>query len=102
MSALYPFRPSFYERFGYVGLPKARTVTFSPADLAGLLRRELPGEVRWERSGTGYRGYRDFTIRLLAECHGFAVLPDYRAAQCATPTTAGWLPRGTAARCWLR
>jgi predicted acetyltransferase len=81
VSALYPFRPSFYERFGYVGLPKARTVTFSPADLAGLLRRELPGEVRWERSGTGYRGYRDFTIRLLAECHGFAVLPEYRATQ---------------------
>ena len=34
LSALYPVRPSFYERFGYVGLPKARTVTFSPADLA--------------------------------------------------------------------
>ena len=81
VSALYPFRPSFYERFGYAGLPKARTVTFSPADLAGLLRRELPGEVRWERSASGYRGYRDFTIRLLAECHGFAVLPDYRAVQ---------------------
>ena len=48
LSALYPFRPSFYERFGYVGLPRARTVTFSPADSAGLMRKELPGEVDGE------------------------------------------------------
>ena len=81
LSALYPFRPSFYERFGYVGLPKARTVTFSPAELAGLLKRELPGEVRWERFGSGYRRFCDFTIRLLAECHGFAVLPESRTVQ---------------------
>jgi predicted acetyltransferase len=81
VSALHPFRPSFYERFGYVGLPKARTVAFSPADLSCLLKRELPGDVRWERSGSGYRGYRDFTIRLLAECHGFAVLPEYRTVE---------------------
>jgi predicted N-acetyltransferase YhbS len=81
VSALYPFRPSFYQRFGYVGVPKARTVTFSPADLAGLLRSDLPGEVRWERIGTGYDAYRQITHRLLAERHGFAVLADYRAVQ---------------------
>jgi predicted acetyltransferase len=81
LSALYPFRPSFYERFGYVGLPKARTVTFAPADLAGLMRKELPGEVSWERSGSGYHRYRDFTSRLLTECHGFALLPEYRTVQ---------------------
>ncbi len=81
VSALYPFRPSFYQRFGYVGLPKARTVTFSPADLAGLLKRELPGEVRWEGSESGYDSYRDFTGRLLAERHGFAVLPEYRTVE---------------------
>jgi predicted acetyltransferase len=81
LSALYPFRPSFYERFGYVGLPKVRTVTFSPADLAGLMRRELPGEVSWERSGQGYGRYREFTSRLLAEYHGFALLPEYRTVE---------------------
>jgi hypothetical protein len=81
VSALYPFRPSFYERFGYVGLPKVRTVTFAPADLAGLVRAELPGEVSWERSGQGYGRYREFTSQLLAECHGFALLPEYRAVE---------------------
>ncbi|SCL58548.1 Predicted acetyltransferase [Micromonospora citrea] len=78
LTALWPFRPSFYARFGYVGLPKARTATFSPADLGELLRADLPGEVGWERIGTGYRTWREFTERCLRERHGFAIFPDYR------------------------
>ncbi|SCG62358.1 GNAT family N-acetyltransferase [Micromonospora coxensis] len=79
ISALYPFRAGFYERFGYVGLPRARTVRFSPADLGPLLRADLPGEVTWERIGAGYAGYRAFTERCLWERHGFAIFPDFRA-----------------------
>src|ERR1700753_1828129 len=30
VSALYPFRASFYQRFGYVGLPAIRTIAFPP------------------------------------------------------------------------
>ncbi len=78
LSALWPFRPSFYERFGYAGLPMPRTVTLPVADLAPLLRAELPGEVRWERIGTGYPTWRRFTERCLRERHGFAIFPDYR------------------------
>jgi Acetyltransferase (GNAT) domain len=81
VSVLYPFRPSFYERFGYAGLPKSRKVTFSPAGLAALLRADLPGEVRLERVKDGYDAYREFTLRLLGRCHGFAVFPDYRAVR---------------------
>jgi predicted acetyltransferase len=80
-TALYPFRPSFYERFGYVGFPKPRTVTFSPADLNYFLRLELPGEVAWQRIKDGYDTYRDFTHRSLSERHGFAVFPGYRAVR---------------------
>ena len=79
VSALYPFRPSFYERFGFVGLPRTRTVRFSPACVAHLLRAELPGEVTCERIKPGYSAYRDFTLQLLADVHGFSVLPDYRS-----------------------
>ncbi|MDG4760885.1 GNAT family N-acetyltransferase [Micromonospora sp. WMMD710] len=79
LSALYPFRPSFYARFGYVGLPKPRTVTFTPADLGSLLRAELPGEVGWERIAAGYPTWRAFTERCLEQRHGFSVFPDYRA-----------------------
>ena len=31
VSALYPFRPSFYGRFGYVGVPRVRKATFAAA-----------------------------------------------------------------------
>ncbi|GAA4591120.1 hypothetical protein GCM10023107_18730 [Actinoplanes octamycinicus] len=43
VSALYPFRPSFYARFGYVGIPRVRVARFTPASLGDLLRRDLPG-----------------------------------------------------------
>ncbi|MET0415650.1 MAG: GNAT family N-acetyltransferase [Actinoplanes sp.] len=80
LSALYPFRPSFYARFGYVGLPKPRTVAFTPADLGSLVRAELPGEVGWERIAAGYPAWRAFTERCLQARHGFSIFPDYRAA----------------------
>jgi hypothetical protein len=79
LTALHPFRASFYERFGYVGLPRPRTAVFSPADLAPLLAAELPGEVGWKRIGAGYPTWRAFTERCLRERHGFAVFPDFRA-----------------------
>jgi hypothetical protein len=79
VSALYPFRSSFYGRFGYAGLPKSRRVSFSPAGLAPLLRADLPGEVSLERVKDGYATYREFTLRLLGRWHGFSVFPDYRA-----------------------
>jgi GNAT superfamily N-acetyltransferase len=81
VSVLYPFRPSFYERFGYVGMPQHRKVTFSPADLASLLTTPLVGEITWDRIGDRYEVYRDFTQRLLAQRHGFSLLPDYRSVQ---------------------
>jgi len=81
VSALYPFRPSFYQRFGYAGVPQTRTVTFSPADLGPLLRADLPGEITWEPVSSGYAAYRDFTQQLLEQRHGFSVHPDYRAVQ---------------------
>ncbi|HWE91063.1 MAG TPA: GNAT family N-acetyltransferase [Pseudonocardiaceae bacterium] len=81
VSALYPFKPSFYQRFGFVGTPQVRTVTFSPAGLSELLRTELAGEIRWEAATDGYAAYRDFTRRLLGQRHGFAVLPDSRTVR---------------------
>ena len=81
VSALYPFRPSFYQRFGYVGLPRTRTVRFQPAALTDLLRAELPGEITWGPVADGYEAYIDFTQRLLAGQHGFAVLPEYRTIE---------------------
>lgn len=81
VSALYPFRPSFYGRLGYVGLPKTRTVTFAPSSVAGLLRADLAGTVLWGPVPDHYDAYRAFTGRLLTGRHGFALLPESRMAQ---------------------
>jgi len=79
VSALYPFRPSFYARFGYIGLPAAKVVKVRPQDLSALLSPQLPGEVRWQRIGAGYEDYRTVLDRQLTRQHGFSVFPDYRA-----------------------
>ncbi|MEV4537329.1 GNAT family N-acetyltransferase [Asanoa sp. NPDC049518] len=79
VSTLYPFRPSFYARFGYVTLPQHRTATFSPGGLTDLLRADLPGELRWRRIADGYADHRALTLRLRDQLHGFATFPDFRA-----------------------
>jgi predicted acetyltransferase len=81
VSALYPFRPSFYQRFGYVGLPKARTVKFAPTAFVDLLHMELDGAVSWETARDGYGPFLALTRELAGRRHGFAILPEYRTVQ---------------------
>jgi predicted N-acetyltransferase YhbS len=81
VSALYPFRPSFYARFGFVGIPRYRTAAFAPAGLDHLSRAELPGEVERLSMRDGFEEYDAFTRRLLAERHGFAVFDEVRSAE---------------------
>lgn len=81
LSALYPFRASFYERFGFVGLPQSLSVTFSPSDMGWLVRRELPGKVQWGPVADFYDDYVDFVRQLLGSRHGFSLLPDSRMDQ---------------------
>jgi predicted acetyltransferase len=80
VSALYPFRPSFYARFGYVGIPRHRTATFAPEGLAHLTRADLPGEVERLSNQSGFAAYDDLTRRLLGERHGFAIFDEVRTA----------------------
>ena len=81
VSALYPFRPSFYGRFGFAGLPRVRTATFAPEGLSHLLRADLPGEVERLPMLTGFDDYNALTLRLLGERHGFSVYDEVRTAE---------------------
>lgn len=81
VSALYPFRPSFYGRHGYVGLPRFRTATFAPEGLSHLLRADLPGEVERLDMREGFDDYNALTLRLLGERHGFSVYDEVRTAE---------------------
>jgi predicted N-acetyltransferase YhbS len=78
VSTLYPFRPSFYERHGFVGLPQAKTVVFPISSVAWLRSVSLAGDVRWGAIEEQYNAYRGLIERLLAAQHGFAVLPGSR------------------------
>jgi Acetyltransferase (GNAT) domain len=51
VAALYPFRPSFYAKFGYAGLPKPRRIKLNTAGMAELLGFDLPVKVELGRSG---------------------------------------------------
>ena len=81
VSALYPFRPSFYARFGYVGTPRHRTASFAPEGLSHLTRAELPGEVERLSMSEGFEAWDGLNRRLLQERHGFAVFDEVRKAE---------------------
>jgi predicted acetyltransferase len=73
VSALYPFRPSFYQRFGYVGIPQQRRVRLDPRDLASLLRADLPGTVTRLPMAEAAPQVRAFLERTLPGVHGMAL-----------------------------
>jgi predicted acetyltransferase len=79
VSVLYPFRPSFYARFGFVGVPRHRTATFAPEGLGHLIRAELPGEVERLTMADGFDAYGEMTRRLLEARHGFSIFDATRA-----------------------
>jgi predicted N-acetyltransferase YhbS len=81
VSALYPFRPSFYGRFGFVGVPRVRTAAFAPEGLAHLLPLDLPGTVERLSASDGFDEFDAFTRRLLTVRHGFAVFDEERTGE---------------------
>jgi predicted acetyltransferase len=81
VSALHPFRQSFYTRFGFIGLPQTRTVMFPISSVTRLLTTDLDGTVRWGPVAEHYDEYLAYTNQLLADRHGFALLPESRTSQ---------------------
>jgi predicted acetyltransferase len=81
VSVLYPFRPSFYARFGYVGLPRVRHASFAPEGLSHLVRAELPGSVERRPMAAAFDEYDAFTRRLMTRRHGFAVFDETRSGE---------------------
>ena len=81
VSTLYPFRPSFYARFGFVGLPRQRHASFAPQGLAHLVRAELPGTVERLPMAEAFDEYDAFTRRLMTRRHGFSVFDEARSGE---------------------
>lgn len=73
LSCLYPFRESFYERFGYTALPQTRKVSLDPQTLAPLLKQNLGGQVTLLPISEGYAEFRAYLRRYQQRTHGFAL-----------------------------
>jgi predicted acetyltransferase len=72
VSCLYPFKESFYERFGYVTFPQVRKILFDPEALAPVLKMDHKGCVELVKFEDGYAEYREYLEGLQQITHGFA------------------------------
>ena len=81
VSTLYPFRPSFYERFGYAGFPMPRTIRLYPDGLERVAAVDVPGDVAFHRIADAFDDVLAFFERILGLRHGFAVFPDSTRAR---------------------
>lgn len=91
LSSLYPFRESFYERFGYVTFPQSRQAIFKPAVMASLLKMELDGEVELSLLGDGFDSYHAYVVEMQPKVHGMAVFVDYEGQKEAAQSNRSWL-----------
>jgi predicted acetyltransferase len=73
VTCLYPFRPSFYERMGYVSFPQPRTARIDPRLLGSLLKMDLDGTVELLPMADGHAVYRDYLRAYQPGVHGFAL-----------------------------
>ena len=76
LSALWPFRESFYERLGYVTFPQCRHAVFNPSALHPLLKMELGGEAELSPMADVYDVYLDFTRKMQSRIHGMGLFED--------------------------
>ena len=73
LSLLYAFRESFYERLGYAMFPQPRQASFSPANLAPLLRREMNGRVVLLTTSDGHASYNAYLRQRQQHMHGMGL-----------------------------
>ncbi|HWV24704.1 MAG TPA: GNAT family N-acetyltransferase [Thermomicrobiales bacterium] len=73
VSALYPFRESFYERMGFVSLAAPKLVNLNPSHLQGLMKMDIPGRSEHFRLADGFDRWVDFLRAYERENHGFSV-----------------------------
>jgi predicted acetyltransferase len=90
-TGLYPFRPSFYERMGYVNFPYMKIVSFPPQNLRPIFDWNLEGQVEQMMIADGYDIYRQFTRKHQQSTHGMALAPDPMAEDTLKRPNNLWL-----------
>jgi predicted acetyltransferase len=83
VTALYPFRESFYGRLGYVAVPQLRMARLNPAALGPLLALDLDGSIDRVPLADGLADYRALIGRLQASTHGLMLRGETAAGAAA-------------------
>ncbi len=73
VSCLYPFKESFYQRFGYIALPQAKKIIFSPHKLSAILDMNIEGTVELVKFGEGYPAFRKYLQTRQNITHGMSI-----------------------------
>lgn len=76
VSALYPFRESFYERLGYSLFNHIKAVKLKASDMKPLLDKDLSGSVEFLNNQDGWDIGRAFMKQYQAKTHGMALFGD--------------------------
>ncbi len=79
VTCLYPFRPSFYERMGYVTFPQPREAKIDPRALLPLLKKDLDGAVELLPMAEGHAAYRAYLQSHQPHVHGMALRSEHDA-----------------------
>ncbi|MHA1399434.1 MAG: GNAT family N-acetyltransferase [Candidatus Heimdallarchaeaceae archaeon] len=75
VSTLYPFKESFYERLGYITLPRIRIARFSPEVLKPLLSLDLKGKIERKTFKDGFDEYLTILKEMQKRIHGLTIKP---------------------------
>lgn len=75
VSLLYPFKESFYEKFGYITFPQIKTANFSPNSLLPLLLKKIKGKVERHLLKNNFEIYVNSLHDMQKEIHGLAIKP---------------------------
>lgn len=78
LSALYPFRESFYERFGYTGLSSPEFVQFDPRHLSPVMKIEKTGNITFQSIRDGADRWFAFLREFQKQCNAFSIDCDAR------------------------
>ncbi|NPD87429.1 MAG: GNAT family N-acetyltransferase [Asgard group archaeon] len=80
-STLYPFKESFYEKFGYITFPQVKIANFSPNVLTHLLSAEIEGKVNRYLLKDNFEAYLEILHNMQKKIHRLAIKPKYALHQ---------------------
>ena len=72
-STLFPFKESFYAKFGYISLPQNKIGTFSIEKLSSIRDMKLAGTVKHFYLKDVFDQYYNFTVEVQAKIHGMSI-----------------------------